>query len=453
MDKVKKFILKSVTSIRRFFKSLSLLQQLGLLIFGLLLFVVVVVSPIINRNLNDIISRQMFETIRSSQDAYFQNYYNPYDRGKDKQVYHIIRYQNNNTVQWEAVPPLSVTTTRELVQMIFDETVQNQTATTANYIAEFKGERIYYTVTWINENESCIISFLYNDYSTELVSSIRNELIYVQYIVLLAIGLIMALWVWTLIKPLHKIKNYIDTIREGESGTLSIHRGDEIGEVSSALVYMKNELDKQEKLKEEFMHNISHDLKTPIAVIRSYAQSMKDDIYPYGTKEASLDVILENTERLEEKVKLFLYLNRLDYINQEELVLEDVDINELVDHIVSQLDLSHNVIDVIEEDQNVIFLGQKEHWRNVIENIIENAKRYYKEKIVITIRKNEIIIFNDGPAISESLIEDIFKPYSKGEKGNFGLGLSIVKKVVDMYHYRIKVENVENGVQFKIYKE
>ena len=200
------------------------------------------------------------------------------------------------------------------------------------------------------------------------------------------------------------------------------------------------------------MHNISHDLKTPIAVIQSYAMSMKDDIYPYGTKEASLEVILENTYRLENKVKSFLYLNRLDYINQEELILDDVNMNELITKVTNQLDVGHHMIEVVVNNEKLIFKGQEEHWRNVIENIIENAKRYYKEKIRITLDENAISIFNDGPQIDEELIQTIFKPYTKGEKGNFGLGLSIVKKVVAMYGYKIKVENVDGGVQFVIYR-
>ena len=126
--------------------------------------------------------------------------------------------------------------------------------------------------------------------------------------------------------------------------------------------------------------------------------------------------------------------------------------NELITKVTSQLDVGHHMIEVVINNEKLIFKGQEEHWRNVIENIIENAKRYYKEKIRITLDENAISIFNDGPQIDEELIQTIFKPYTKGEKGNFGLGLSIVKKVVAMYDYKIKVENVDGGVQFVIYR-
>ena len=74
------------------------------------------------------------------------------------------------------------------------------------------------------------------------------------------------------------------------------------------------------KLQSDLIHNISHDLKTPIAIIRYYSECMKDDVYPYGDKNSSLDIVIENADRLEKKVKDFLYLNRLDYLEEKDTV-------------------------------------------------------------------------------------------------------------------------------------
>ena len=81
------------------------------------------------------------------------------------------------------------------------------------------------------------------------------------------------------------IKNYIDDIKNDKESELHIQREDEIGVLSSSLIEMKEEIDRQNEIKEEMIHNISHDLKTPIALIQTYAQSIKDDIYPYGDKD------------------------------------------------------------------------------------------------------------------------------------------------------------------------
>lgn len=116
---------------------------------------------------------------------------------------------------------------------------------------------------------------------SSLVDSTFDLTIFAYFIMLL----IMMIWVYSIIHPLNQIKLYIEQVKMGKEVELHVNRKDEIGEVADALVTMKEDLTKQEKAKEEMIHNISHDLKTPIATIKSYAESIKDGIYPYGTME------------------------------------------------------------------------------------------------------------------------------------------------------------------------
>ena len=281
----------------------------------------------------------------------------------------------------------------------------------------------------------------------KLIRDIRNRIIYILYAVLTIFALVLVLWVISLIRPLKKIKTYVDSIANREDSTLVMDRGDEIGVVGNAIVTMKDELMKQEKVKEEMIHNISHDLKTPIALIKTYGQSVKDDIYPYGDKESSMDVILENADRLEHKVKSLLYLNRLDYLSAEESELKPFPIKDLIEHIVMQMEAMGHIH--IETDlDDVAFIGNEEHWRVAIENIIDNASRYMKSVIMISLKKDTLVIYNDGDPIDENKKEDLFNPYVKGVKGQFGLGLSIVAKIADMYGYEVHAENKDPGVAF-----
>lgn len=211
---------------------------------------------------------------------------------------------------------------------------------------------------------------------------------------------------------------------------------------------MKEELEKQEKIKEEMIHNISHDLKTPIALIQTYGQSVKDDIYPYGDKNSSMDVILENAQRLEHKVKSLLYLNRLDYLQGEEIQLYTFNMKQLIEKIVLQMDILQPEITLNAELEDVMFIGNEEHWREAIENIIENATRYAKQEIKIILKEDYLEIYNDGECIDEETLTFLFKPYAKGVKGQFGLGLSIVYKIAHMFGYTITALNRENGVSF-----
>ena len=259
------------------------------------------------------------------------------------------------------------------------------------------------------------------------------------------------LWVSSLIKPLKQIRKYIEDIRNDEESELKINRKDEIGIVSDELIAMKEEINRQSKIKEEMIHNISHDLKTPIALIKSYSQSVKDDIYPYGDKNSSMDVIIENADRLDNKVRSLLYLNRLDFLSNES-TNNNVNMEELIEHITIQLRGMHPEIEIETDLKDISFKGDEECWRICVENIIENAYRYVNKKIKIVLKEDYLEIYNDGEPIDSDNIEALFQPYEKGTKGQFGLGLSIVHKTCTMYGYNVKAVNQEVGVSFIIEK-
>ncbi len=95
-----------------------------------------------------------------------------------------------------------------------------------------------------------------------------------------------------------------------------------------------------------------------------------------------MDVILENTDRLEKKVKSLLYLNRLDYISGQ-IGDETCSMKKLIEHIVFQLTAMHSQIEIITDLQDSSFKGKDDYWRICIENIIENAARYVHHEIKI----------------------------------------------------------------------
>ena len=89
-------------------------------------------------------------------------------------------------------------------------------------------------------------------------------------------------------------------------------------------------------------------------------------------------------------------------------------------------------------------------WEAIIDNLLNNFVRYANETIKITIKNNKIILYNDGPNIDPNILNDIFTPYKKGVKGQFGLGLSIVKKTIMLLGYEISVHNEKKGISFII---
>lgn len=433
------------------FKKLSLMQQLVLVLTVIALLMVLILMPLVDYNLNSIIDNEMYETLANEQDIVINNSvstYNP-DKKRSKLTYHLIYDVSSKT--FTSSNMMNEQLAISLYYSLFGEDLEKLDQMPRKVSLQNKktlsDDTWYYLITRISQDEY-LISMQNSDYSNELIHKFHNQIIYLQYGFFVLFAGMMLLWVFTLIRPLKKIKNYIDMIKKRNEATLYIDREDEIGIVSKALVDMKEDLDKQEKIKEEMIHNISHDLKTPIALIQSYSQSVKDDVYPYGDKDSSMDVIIENANRLEHKVKSFLYLNRLDYLQGEKQNNESLNMKKLIIKIVEQMDVLKPEIHLYTDLDEVEFVGDEEHWRVAIENIIDNATRYANSKICVTLKEDYLEIYNDGEHIDEEKIPYLFDPYVKGVNGQFGLGLSIVHKIVKMYGYQIHVCNRDIGVSF-----
>lgn len=444
--------MEKIKSKLSFFKKLSLVQQLIVVLCFVGLLLVAVLMPIVDYNVTSIVDKQMYERLTMSQYSIIYNNIMPYKQ--EKEVYHIIYDTSNNSFVQSNIG--SVQVVYDLYSYLFKDDLA-KIVNTDQEVLKNKGEydesTYYYMITKINNTSKYLISLVDSEYSVSLITSLRNQIIYIQYGFFIIFALVMILWVLTLINPLKKIKNYIDNIKDRKDSDLIMNREDEIGIVSKALVEMKEDLDKQESIKEEMIHNISHDLKTPIALIQTYAQSIKDDVYPYGDKDSSIDIILENADRLEHKVKSFLYLNRLDYLQGEDNEIGSFAIQDLIEKIVLQMDFMKPDLHLETELEDVQFDGDEEHWRVAIENIIENASRYAKSVIKITLKEDYLEIYNDGENIDEATLPYLFDPYVKGVKGQFGLGLSIVSKISSMFQYSVTAKNHDVGVSFIFQKK
>ena len=200
-----------------------------------------------------------------------------------------------------------------------------------------------------------------------------------------------------------------------------------------------------EATKQEMFQNLSHDFKTPISVIKSYAEGMEDGIIDLkGAK-----TIAEQAEKLEQKVLRLLEYNKLEYIASD-LELEDIKMKEVVRQVLKDYKVLLQDINVSVKLDDSTFKGIKENYITVVSNILDNATRYAKTKIIITLKNGTLSFYNDGAPIEEKYITNLFKPYEKGTKGQFGLGMSIVQKTVNRFGYKLSVKNVRGGVLFRI---
>jgi two-component system, OmpR family, sensor histidine kinase CssS len=225
---------------------------------------------------------------------------------------------------------------------------------------------------------------------------------------------------------------------------IEIDGNDEVTELAQTIEKMRQEIQYSEKTKQEMLQNVSHDFKTPIAVIQSYAEAIGDGVSDIS--EAS--VIVRQAEILNQKVRQLLELNKLEYLKDQN-EFESIKIKDLITNIVDNQKYRTNIEFILSLDDSAYF-GVRENLYTAFNNIVDNALRYAKSKIVISLKNRKLTFFNDGEPISQKFIDELFKPYEKGQKGQFGLGMSIVQKTCAHFNLLLKVENIKQGVMFTI---
>ncbi|WP_075876966.1 sensor histidine kinase [Merdibacter massiliensis] len=465
-----------------FIRSLSLSQQLAAIIFFLISFFTAFFFVYLTGSVENVIREQMYTTLDTSQDMIVSLYGGEGNENftqsqlrralTNSQMHLIVDIQD--VINGENDPKIQYISSESDVDLVREELSSNnaliqkmmekgmQLYQTAPKKLQYEhghmkidGVEYCYSVRLMNDGTSNVLmSYMDENYAQDAKDMMINSILYITVMAFCFIFLIMMLWVVSLIHPLNQMRNYIEKVKAGKEAELHLNRKDEIGELAAALVSMREELLRQEKTKEEMIHNISHDLKTPIATIKSYGESIKDGIYPYETLEKSVDVIIDNADRLENKVHSLLYMNRVEYLISQDAEGVVTNMKEVVEKVLLNIAVIRNDIRIETDLEEIFFDGLWESWRVVVENILENALRYAQSIIVIHLNEEEgLTIANDGPSMDESRIDTLFKPYEKGEGGRFGLGLSIVSKVVKANHYQVRGENTADGVIFRIFRE
>ena len=222
----------------------------------------------------------------------------------------------------------------------------------------------------------------------------------------------------------------------------------------------KNEIDEMRK---EFLANVSHELKTPIALIQGYAEGLKEGINDDAeSREFYCDVIMDESAKMNNMVKKLLTLNQLEFGN-DVVTMERFDIVSLIHNYIQSADIlvKQNEATVrFGERQPIYVWGDEFKAEEVVMNYFSNALNHLDgERIIdIKLRKGEknvrISVFNTGIPIPEESIPHLWEKFYKVDKartreyGGSGVGLSIVKAIQESINQKYGVINYENGVEF-----
>lgn len=270
--------------------------------------------------------------------------------------------------------------------------------------------------------------------------TILNILICIDILVLLLIF-------FYIVKILSPIKNITKEITNFANGNLSARinikkSNDEIGILANSFNQMATSLEKFIKTKEELLRDIGHELRTPIAKGKFAIEKIENESQKELFKKIFID--LETlTNELIELEKLELTKLNLTTFSAETLILEALSKLYLEDE--SKIELNINEDFKITADLYYLSIA--------IKNLIDNALKYTQElPIIVDINKNEIKISNKAKELSKDL-EYYLKPFTQelSHRNGFGLGLSIVKKIIDKHQYKLSYEYIDGYIVFKIY--
>lgn len=304
----------------------------------------------------------------------------------------------------------------------------------------------YYT---IKADQVTKIALTNDTYINKTKADILAAILPIVLGTLLIVGLILVIWSSIIIYKIDKLKSKVDNIdNEDYNHTIDFKANDEIKSLGYAIEDMRISLKSQGEYRNQMYQNISHDFKTPLTVIKSYIEAVHDEV---EDKDKALQVIEEQTEKLENKVHSLLYLNKLDYLKDSKPKIEKINMEKLINDEVSKFKWKRKDVEfIVEYDHKSVYFGTVEHWETILDNLLNNFMRYASTTIKINAKQNKIILYNDGSNIDNDLLEGIFTPFRKGIKGEFGLGLSIVKKTLCIIGYDINIKNEKKGVTFTI---
>ncbi len=227
-----------------------------------------------------------------------------------------------------------------------------------------------------------------------------------------------------------------------------------IMDLAKSFIYMKDRLKEKDDVQQSMLQYISHELKTPIMIISSYTTSAKDEIFPKGDMNATLDTILAQTNRIQNKVEELLLIAKIN-VEDQHFIAQEINISNLALHVIRNINyLNSSKKMTINIPEDLVVIGYKDELQILIENLINNQIKYSDEVIAIRayVKDNSVcfLFYNDGEMVDYENRESLFKPFSKGFTGEHGLGLSICKKIVDIHKGEITLQKVKKGTFFKV---
>ena len=239
-----------------------------------------------------------------------------------------------------------------------------------------------------------------------------------------------------------------------------------VSELKTANNQLQKDIEQKEKLEDmrnEFLGNVSHELKTPIALIQGYAEGLKEGVNDDPeSREFYCDVIMDEASKMNQMVKNLLTLNQLEF-GDEDIVFERFNLTALVKGVLQSMEIMADQAGakiMLHTEEDIYAWADEFKVEQVVRNYVSNACHHVSGDMVIEVKmvqkdgKVRVSVFNTGNPIPEADAPHIWDKFYKVDKahtreyGGNGIGLSIVKAIMKSFNQEYGVKNYDNGVEF-----
>lgn len=266
-------------------------------------------------------------------------------------------------------------------------------------------------------------------------------------------------------KPLRKMNQAALEMARGKLDTqVDVVRKDEMGQLARNLNYMASELSKMEQMRKEFVANVSHELRSPITSIRGFIQAMMDGTIPQEGQGKYLQIVFDETNRLNRLINELLDLARIEAGNFD-FEPQQFDLNAVIRRVGDRfypLTNPRNVTMQVPEEQPLLTYADRDRVEQIIVNLVDNAVRFTpeggqislitelsNEKVTVRIRDTGVGMPEDELPYIWQRFHKVDKARTRTKKGGTGLGLAIVKHLIDAFGETITVTSKEGeGTEF-----
>lgn len=340
-----------------------------------------------------------------------------------------------------------------------------------------KGEKTFYQDKWQvvgtvfthQGNEFIIVSAAYDDYGFTKLRHLRNNIFVV---LLLSILVLYITGVFFARKALKPIQNMVDKAKRISAVSLDQrlavkNKRDEIAQLAHTFNQMLDRLEHSFDAQKDFVYNISHEFRTPLAAIITELDLALHKERDNATYKASIQSVLNDAKKLDKISSSILDLARASY-DTSKVTFNEVRLDEVLLDACREVQKSNSNCKTtlsFEEQEDgeldLTILGNEYLLRTACKNIIENACKYSADKtcaIKISFPENSIQIdFSDkGSGMDEKDKDILFRLFKRGENKNMsegtGIGLPLTKKILDLHQAAIKVHSEKNvGTTISVY--